>query len=264
MYDYHTHTIYSDDGHAAINEMAKAAIKKGLYQIAITDHFDPDYCDPSWSSDLDFISYCSDLSEAEKLYHDKIKVIKGIEIGLQHGDTLNKCRDAVSANNFDFVIGSFHCAEGFELSCGGFFDNRTVENAAEAFYKYVYDCLLNYDDFDVLGHLNVIDRYSPYIPSPACYMESVHEILKLLIDKGKGIEINTSSFRYGMHDHTLPTTEILKLYRALGGEIITAGSDAHSPEHVGFRLDWAYEKMKSVGFKYVTSFSRRKPFFNKL
>ena len=53
----------------------------------------------------------------------------------------------------------------------------------------------------------------------------VTEILMHVIAHGKGIEINTSSFRYGLEDLT-PSKEILKLYQELGGTIITIGSDA--------------------------------------
>lgn len=265
MYDYHTHSYYSDDGHAPISDMVEAAIDKGLKQIAVTDHYDPDYCAAGWSSsDLDFDSYFEELTKATEKYKDKIKVIKGLEIGIQHGQTIEKCKKASLSHDYDFILGSFHCAEGFELSCGGFFDNRTLESAAQAFYQYTYECIQSFGDFDVLGHINVIDRYAPAIPESGCYINAVSEILSLLISNGKGIELNTSSIRYGLGEHTTPTAEILKLYRSLGGEIITTGSDAHNPKHVGYRLDWAYEKLKSAGFRYITTFSRRKPEFIKI
>ena len=139
-----------------------------------------------------------------------------------------------------------------------------MEDATLAFYKYVYDCLSVYKDYDVLGHINVIDRYGPYVPAYLDLMDMVTEILKLIIDDGKGIEINTSSFRYGMGDYTTPSHDILLRYHELGGEIITVGSDAHCTRDVGDGIKWAYDKMKSVGFQYVTTFSQRKPSFLKL
>ena len=261
MYDYHTHSTISDDGNTPMLQMVQTGISIGLKEIAITDHFDPDYPDPNWSSYIDFARYHQQLEETSYVCGSKIKVLKGIEIGIQHGDTLAKCRTAARSYGYDFVIGSFHCAEGIELSQGGFFDHRSVEESTAAFYRYVLATLKEYDDFDVLGHINVIDRYGSYIPDYSCCNDIVTEILKLLIEKGKGIEINTSSFRYGMGTHTTPTDDILALYRSLGGEIITIGSDAHSPRHVGYKLSWALEKMQQMGFRYLTTYDQRIPKF---
>lgn len=264
MYDYHSHSHFSEDGHASMEAMAKAAWEAGLSQLAITDHYDPDYADPSWPSDLDFKSYHQALEQTISAFKDRITILRGLEIGIQHGDTLDKCRKAASSYPYDFIIGSFHCAEGFELSQGGFFDNRSVEDATVAFYQYNLLCLKNYDAFDVLGHLNVVDRYSSYRPASSCYMDIVSDLLNVLIEKGKGIELNTSSFRYGMGDHTTPTEEILRRYLELGGEIITVGSDAHHPRHVAQGVAWGYEKLKEVGFRYITTFQQRTPSFIKL
>lgn len=94
--------------------------------------------------------------------------------------------------------------------------------------------------------------------------DSTAEVLKRIIEDGKGIEINTSSFRYDMGDHTVPSQGILQLYHELGGEIVTVGSDAHAVRDVGFGIQWAYDKLRSVGFRYLTTFCQRKPSFVKL
>lgn len=62
----------------------------------------------------------------------------------------------------------------------------------------------------------------------------------------------------------LPSRDILELYKQMGGEIITVGSDAHRPERVGDRIDEAYDLLKDIGFNYVTTFKERKPEFHKL
>ena len=264
MYDYHTHSGFSDDSSTPMKKMAEAAVKLGLSEIAVTDHYDPDYPLPRWSVDVDFMAYHKKLDETALLFRGKVDVKKGIEIGIQHGKTLEKCRAAARSYEYDFIIGSFHCAEGFELSCGEFFKGRSTEEAITAFYRYNILCLSSYDDFDVLGHINVIDRYAPNLPDPTSNMDLLEELLTLLIEKGKGIEINTSSFRYGMGDHTTPTEDILRLYKKLGGEIITVGSDAHRPQDVGYAIDLAYDKLRSLGYQYITTFSKRKPSFIKL
>lgn len=264
MYDYHTHSTYSTDGNASIEAMIQGALKAGLKEIAITDHFDPDYPSPYWGAEFNEVDYFNDLLELEKKYHKEKILIKGLEVGIQHGATLEKCRKLVNSYDFDFIIGSFHCAEGYELAGREFYQNRSVLDSAKAFYKYAYDNLRDYKDYDVLGHMNVIDRYSPFVPPYDELWEIIEETLKMIIEDGKGLEINTSSFRYGMGELTTPSHEILILYKNLGGEIITAGSDAHRVNNIGDGLNWAYEKMKSVGFKYFTTFRRRQANFIKL
>ncbi len=264
LVDYHTHTTFSTDGHSTLSQMIEAAEARGITQLAITDHYDPDYPMTGWGEEFSQSEYQSALDGAKAKYRERITLVKGLEVGIQHGGTLEKCRKTVRAFDYDFIIGSFHCAEGFELSCGGFFDGRSTEEATEAFYQYTLDCLSVYKDYDVLGHINVIDRYGPYIPAYDRLMEVVSQVLKRVISDGKGIEINTSSFRYGMGDHTTPSDAILRRYHELGGQIITVGSDAHRTKDVGYGIQWAYEKMKSVGFRYVTTFCQREPSFLKL
>jgi histidinol-phosphatase (PHP family) len=89
------------------------------------------------------------------------------------------------------------------------------------------------------------------------------DVLRTILDCGKGIEINTSGYKYGL-GHAHPKTEILKRYRELGGEIITIGSDAHKPEHLCYDFHLVPELLKSLGFTYYTTFVQRKPVFERL
>ena len=95
------------------------------------------------------------------------------------------------------------------------------------------------------------------------YSDVIDEILRLLIEKGKGIEINTGGFKYGL-GHPNPCEEILARYRELGGEIITIGADAHKPEHVAFDFAKVPSILKDSGFDYFTVFRERKPEFVKI
>jgi len=264
MYDYHSHSSFSDDCATPMKEMLDEACRIGIKEIAVTDHCDPDYPDRAFPFDLDFPNYHKALNDAKEAYRDRIKVLKGIEIGIQHGKILEKCRQRARAFDYDFIIGSFHCAEGLELYGGRFFENRSAEASYTAFYTYMRDCLLQYRDYDVIGHFNIIDRYSDRIPDSSVYMDLVEEILKIIISDGKGIEINTSSFRYGMGERTTPAMDILQLFKDLGGEIVTIGSDAHKPRDLGYRYDTAVEMIKSVGLNYLTTFEQHKPSFIKL
>ena len=262
MYDYHTHSSFSDDCSISMSEMVKTAKDMGVRMYAVTDHYDPDYpADEQFSFDLDFNGYHKELELVRQYYSDhKFQVIKGVELGLQAGDeTIRKCKEAVKYP-YDFVIGSFHCIDYKDI-WKPFHENMTPEEATAVYYKYIFETINRFNDFDVLGHINALDRYIPYIPDFAPYREAVFEILRLLINKDKGLEINTSSFRYNMGELTMPSDEILKMYRELGGSIITFGSDSHFPKHICYRYDWAIEYLRSLGFKTLTVFENRTPDF---
>src|SRR5699024_9812923 len=120
----------------------------------------------------------------------------------------------------------------------------------------------------VVGHLNIVDRYLHQLRpqerlNPPQALEIIEEILKMIIYDGKGIELNTSSFRYGLPILT-PSVEILQMYRRLGGEIITLGSDAHSPEYIADHFDYGLEVLERLGYRYISTFSLREPSFVKL
>ena len=84
--------------------------------------------------------------------------------------------------------------------------------------------------------------------------------MKLLIEKEKGLEVNSAGLKYGL-PFAHPHPDVLKRYRELGGEIITIGADAHKPEHIAYDFAKAEEILKSCGFKYYTEFKERKPIF---
>lgn len=259
FYDYHTHSFFSDDSDTPLTLMLDAGVKAGLAEMAVTDHYDPGYPDAEFPFELPFEEYHRELEKKQEEYSGRIRLVKGIEIGIQH-DQLEKCRKAARSYDYDYIIGSFHCACAEPLYNGHFFDGKSARQIYEDYYSYVLANLREYDDFCNLGHLNIIDRYAPEIAPFEVYSDLVEEILRHLIENGHGIELNTSSFRYNMAE-TCPSEKMLRLYRSLGGEIITTGSDAHYPEHVAYNFKFACEYLESLGFRYLASYRQRKPDF---
>ena len=89
------------------------------------------------------------------------------------------------------------------------------------------------------------------------------KILKTVIADGKGIEVNTSSYRYGLSDLTL-SRDILKLYWELGGQILTIGSDSHKPEHLRTFINETKQELKALGFKKFCTFDKMQPIYYQL
>jgi nicotinate phosphoribosyltransferase len=147
-----------------------------------------------------------------------------------------------------------------------FYKGKTEHEAYTEYFESILDNLHSGADFDVYGHIDYVVRYGPdknKYYSYEKYADIIDAILKEIISQGKGIELNTAGFKYGL-DHPNPTEDVLKRYHELGGEIITVGADAHKPEHVAYDFDKVSNILKDAGFMYYTVFENRVPAFIKL
>ena len=61
-----------------------------------------------------------------------------------------------------------------------------------------------------------------------------------------------------------PGPGYVKLYKALGGEILTIGSDAHCTADIGRDIYAGVEMAQAAGFKYLTYFKKHEPKFIKI
>ena len=120
-----------------------------------------------------------------------------------------------------------------------------------------------FDNYSVYGHLDYVVRYGPnknkYFDFND-YKDVFEEILRTIIRNGKGIEINTAGLRKNL-GYPHPHKDILKMYKDLGGEIITIGSDAHRTQHVGYGFQDIPELLRELGFKWYTVFEGQVPKF---
>ena len=111
--------------------------------------------------------------------------------------------------------------------------------------------------------VDYIIRYRPDKTQPYHYLDYsdiLDEILKTLIQKGKGIECNTAGFKYGLNQPN-PERDLLTRYKELGGEILTIGSDAHKPMHIAYDFEKLPALLNECGFQYYTIFHNRSPKF---
>ncbi|MCC8141665.1 MAG: histidinol-phosphatase HisJ family protein [Lachnospiraceae bacterium] len=265
LWDTHIHTAYSGDSSADPDEMIKKSIDLGLDGICITDHLDLDFPETPGFEPLDPEAYAAGICRARESYRETFPVGFGIEIGLQP-HLADAHREFLDTYDFDFVIGSSHAVHGKDPYYPPFFEGRTQQEAYQEYFESIVENILAFDDFDVFGHIDYVVRYGPEKNenySYEEYREILDVILKLLVDRGKGIEINTAGFKYGL-GHPNPTEEIIKQYRELGGEIVTIGSDAHSPEQIAYAFEKVPDILKDCGFQYYTVFQGRKPEFIKL
>ena len=261
--DFHIHTGFSFDSESTPEEMISAAIQKGMQTICITDHHDLDYMEPGW--EIDFESYFRVLCELQEKYKKQIEVLIGIEFGMQpHLDS--QYTELARKYSYDFIIGSVHLFDGYDPYYPGYFEEKTDEAGYRRAFELTLENVKKMSEYDTLGHLDYIIRYGQYKEKTYCYSKNadyVDEILKTLIQNGKGLEVNTGGWAFGF-DFAHPHPKVLKRYKELGGEIITIGSDAHKPEHVAYDFDRVKDYLEACGFKYYTEFRNRIPKFCKI
>ena len=85
--DCHMHTSFSADAASNPVDMIESAIEKGLDTICFTDHLDYDFpkMNDKWdlTFDLDTENYLKRMQELQEEYQDRIKIRRGVELGLQ-------------------------------------------------------------------------------------------------------------------------------------------------------------------------------------
>lgn len=265
LWDTHMHTHFSGDSEADSREMIRSARNKGLDGICFTDHLDIDYPVDPTEFLIDFPAYFKELQQVQNEFSGEFPVCIGLELGLQP-HLAQKLPIIVAEHDFDFIIGSSHAVHGFDPYYPEYYIGKTEDEAYREYFESILENLAVFDCFDVYGHIDYVVRYGPNTNTYYTYekfADVIDEILKTLIQQGKGIEINTGGFKYGL-GHPNPTESILKRYHELGGEIITIGADAHKPEHVAFDFEKVPAILKDAGFSYYTVFKNRKPEFYKL
>lgn len=280
--DFHLHSEFSEDCDTPVNEIIKTARLKGLTTLCFTDHNDLDYPTSHGESfTLDIDRYIPTIA---KLRDENPDI--DIRIGLEQGVMPTTCEKLANYSKehpgLDFIICSLHVIDGMDPYFPEFWvhEDGSPKTAEEAYRRNYEDILYNvqhFNDYNVVGHLDYVMRYGPednpdfkkvnyesyvekYYP---LYKELIHEILKTVIESGKGIEINTKGLAKGigfMHPHPI----VLEMYKDMGGEILTIGSDAHDLEHLGYNVDKAKELARTIGFKYYTIFKNMEPEFIKL
>lgn len=276
LIDCHTHSFFSVDSEADINKMIEKAISLGLTAYAVTDHCECNrwYDESHYAGENtyrffdfgnDFENSVSCVTKLKEQYGDKIKLVCGVEMGqpLQDVEIAEKI---VSDPRLDFVIGSMHQlpkTEDFAFLDYKKFTQDEIKQLLERYFTEIHKMCL-WGKFDILGHLTYVLRYVEGAFGIKVdlkpYDDIIEEIFKVIIHNGKGIEINTSGLRQS-YQNTFPTYEYVKLYKDLGGEILSLGSDSHFVEDVGKGIYEGSGIAKKAGFKYIAYFEKRQPRF---
>lgn len=186
-----------------------------------------------------------------------------MEFGVQ-AHTIPQFEALYKRYSFDFIILSIHQVENKEFWTQEFQEGRTQQEYNERYYEEMLRVVQRYKNYSVLGHMDLLKRYDKAGIYPFEKVKALAaEILKTVIADGKGIEVNTSARRYGLAD-SMPSAELLRLYRDLGGSIITIGSDSHAPSQLEYFIRETKEHLIGLGFRNFCTYEKMQPVFHTL
>lgn len=266
MVNSHIHSKYSVDSTEEIDNICKEAINKGLTGIAITDHV----CfwhHPNGLETKDLIDCKNEILALNEKYNDKLKILFGMEISeYQFNPSYEK--QALNVGTLDVVLCSLHdcitiSSRKLERRlCNNDFKTFSTEQIVELiknYYIILIDIAKN-SDYDVLAHLTYPLRYITCRDKIKVDFKTIEkeikDILQIIIKRNKALELNTSNVG---NEFFMPNEEILKLYKKMGGELITLGSDAHVAKNVDKGLKEGKELLKKCGFTKYYYYENRQP-----
>ena len=270
--DHHIHSNCSTDAEDTMLDMAMACGEAGVTRICFTDHCDMDDYrtgkpDPDaerlWRRSVD--AYRGTVSRAPS----GLDICLGIELGEMNHDVFRARALLRSVPELDFVLASVHSLRDTP-------DFYALHYESEAHCRALLDAYLDeltevaaMPDYDILSHIGYTKRYmlragySVFVEDEM-FEDKLRLLLKTVIENGKGIEVNTSGLRHPAIHETIPSAKILRMYKALGGEKLTVGSDAHRVSDAGRGVHHSFALLRELGFRYVCAYRAREAEFIKL
>ena len=240
--DYHIHTTFSD-GADTPEQVAEAAIEKGLAEIGFSDH---SYISlPSeivyWKDAAFEPLYKAEIARLQEKYREKIKISCGIE------------QDFFSdhaAEGFDYIIGAVHFVKAGDILIGvdepPDYTLKNLEYFGGDIYTFIEEYykllsrVVEVTRCDYIAHFDLIAKYNDggvlFDENHPRYKRAWRAAADALLKTGKPFEINTGAMARGVKSGAYPSGEIIEYLRSRGGRFILAG-DSHRKEDLCFGFE---------------------------
>ncbi len=259
--DSHSHSNQSPDGENTLREMVLRAAELGIRHYTVTDHLEINkFYDEEFPYEEPVKQSSLLVPQLKNEFSDKIDIHYGVELGQPVHDP-DLTERMLNSYDFEFIIGSCHMVKGWDDFYYLDYKKTDPYQILRLYFEELLE-MARWGKFDVLGHLTYPLRYIEgdfgIKIDMDIYKDIITDIFKSLIKNGMGIEINTSGLREKI-GVTLPDEAFVKMYRKLGGEIITVGSDAHCTDDLGKRISEGIALAKKCGFDKIYYYNRRIP-----
>ena len=249
--DAHLHTDRSADSDVPIDVYAADAVRRGIPELAITDHID---FEPGWPN------HAPDFGERERIVREAaerwsaagLAIRFGIEVTWQSARE-EEIREHLATHAYDFTIGSVHVGPDSPYHVDhvrAWTEGRPLDQIVAPYFAEV-SAAARSGLFDAIGHLDFVKRYlMPHVtPGELAVAPEIYvPVLRAVVEAGAALEVNTSGLRQAPRE-TYPAPPIVALFRSLGGARVTAGSDAHRADAFAFGLEEGYLALARAGFE---------------
>ncbi|MEO0288375.1 MAG: histidinol-phosphatase HisJ family protein [candidate division WOR-3 bacterium] len=252
MIDLHNHSLYSYDSKRRMEDIVLESLSKNLKVLGFSDHLDFNQNDPGnmfYKGKKQFEEFLT----LKKKYQNRIKLFVGIESSYEK-DYEEKIVETFNRFPFDYRIVSLHFVEGIVISDWIAQIEKDKDNILDVDYEKYFlqlESIVDFRNFNILGHIDYYKKYSKFSEHKITfkrYENHYERILKKIIKNNIVLEINTSGLRHRCKEE-FPSTEILQLYRELGGKYVSTGSDSHKDGDVAFGFESVENIIQNFNFE---------------
>jgi histidinol-phosphatase (PHP family) len=265
--DLHSHTTLCNHASGTTEEFVKRAIELGIDYFGFSDHapakngFDPKYRMDISQKD----GYERDVLDLREKYKKDINILLGYEVDFLDGDYIYD--EIIKNKNIDYIIGSVHfipqndCKYSiFNHNFWGFdnpefidqYEDKDIDKIWEDYFEAI-KMLARSGKFDIVGHLDLIKVFN-FLPKKDI-KQIASEAIKEIKKSGMVVELNPAGLRKKAKEQ-YPSRQLLEMCYESSIDI-TFGSDAHTPEQIGFGYDEVTSLAKEIGYKKCTLFTQR-------
>jgi len=256
--DYHMHTPRCQHAQGDVYAYAEAAIAAGLTEIGMSDHSPmPQGFDDDWRMHMNELAgYRHEVETVRDALTDRLTVRIGLEADFRPGSEAHVAT-MIAAYNWDYVIGSVHYIKGWDFDNPDkikHWDGCNIEDAWCAYFDLVAQSATS-DMFDIIGHPDLIKKFGHRPPENSKRIASAMEsMLQAVKQADCALEISSAGLRKPVQE-IYPHPRMIR--RAAELNIPFAfGSDAHSPELVGYAMDDCLTLLKSCGIHEACAFEQ--------
>jgi len=256
LIDCHIHTERCGHAEGSLADYVAAAVHAGLSGMVITEHLAlPQHLDPDRTLSMPACQLDEYLVEIDLMRqrYPQIQLVAGLEVDYlpAHVEetrvSLAEARARVDGPRM--VLGSVHFIGEWVFDDPNRiaeWEKHSVEQAWTDYFE-LWCAAARSEMFDVMAHPDLVKKFGhrPSFDVAGLFEEAAHAAA----DGGVLIEVSTAGLRKPAKE-LYPGPELLAAF-ARAGVGATVGSDAHHPDEVGYRLEFAYDEMLRAGYTHA-------------
>jgi histidinol-phosphatase (PHP family) len=234
----------------------KHGIASGLSEIGFSDHNPMSTQFDDWRMAPDELPAYLQLVEEARADFPDFPIRLGLECDFIPGQE-DHLRALATQADWDYLIGAVHyIRDDWDVDNPfkrDLWKQLPVEEIWTRYFK-LYTQAIHSGHFDFMAHPDLVKKFGdrPEGDLKPFYTES----LDALADCGIALELNTAGLRKEVKE-MYPSREFLEMAFTRNIPILI-NSDAHRPDEVAAGFDLALDLARSVGYRHLTRFEKRK------